>query len=59
MDNSIYDTESFNYYGFDDARRVITTPSMRYHDVSVRWEGGPTRAPSGRSARARSRRMRR
>jgi len=42
MDNSIYDTESFNYYGFDDARRVITTPSMRYHDVSVRWEGGPT-----------------
>ena len=39
MDNSPYDNEVFTYFGFADARRDITTPTVRYHDVSVRWTG--------------------
>jgi iron complex outermembrane receptor protein len=42
MNNSIYDDVSFSYFGFPDARRVLTTPSVRYHDVSARWEGPAT-----------------
>jgi iron complex outermembrane receptor protein len=39
MDNSGFDSVSFDYYGFADARRVLTTPSIRYHNVSARWSG--------------------
>jgi iron complex outermembrane recepter protein len=39
MDNSFVDSPTLTYFGFPDARAVITTPSVRYHDVSARWEG--------------------
>jgi iron complex outermembrane receptor protein len=42
MDNSIYDNATFAYFGFPDAMRTLTTPSIRYHDVSARWQGPST-----------------
>jgi len=42
MDNSIYNDVSISYFGFPDARRIVTTPSVRYHDISARWEGPAT-----------------
>jgi iron complex outermembrane receptor protein len=39
MDNSIYAAVEFDYFGIPDAQRVVTTPSVRYHDLSARWEG--------------------
>lgn len=46
MDNSIFADPVIafppGYFGFDGAHRVVTTPSYRYHDVSVRWEGPAT-----------------
>jgi iron complex outermembrane receptor protein len=37
--NLLFVDSSFNYVGFPDARRTVTTPSVRYHDFSARWEG--------------------
>jgi iron complex outermembrane receptor protein len=42
MDNSVYDNATFSYFGFPDAMRTLTTPSLRYHDVSARWQGPST-----------------
>ena len=39
MDNTPYDDQVFTYFGFANAQRVIATPSVQYHDVSVRWAG--------------------
>ena len=39
MDNSLFIDPTFSYFGFEDAQRVVTTPSVRYHDLSARWEG--------------------
>ena len=39
MDNSPYADPTFTYFAFPDAQRVITTPSVRYHDLTARWEG--------------------
>lgn len=39
MDNSAFADSSFTYFDFPNAQRIVTTPSVRYHDVSVRWEG--------------------
>ncbi|HUF73252.1 MAG TPA: TonB-dependent receptor [Gammaproteobacteria bacterium] len=42
MDNSVFIAPTFTYFGFPDAQRVVTTPSVRYHDLSARWEGAAT-----------------
>lgn len=42
MDNSVFANPTLTYYGFPDAQRVITTPSVRYHDITARWEGPQT-----------------
>ena len=55
MDNSIFDNETFNYFGFPDARRVIQTPSVRYHDFSARWEGPATNTAAGSAPSSRTR----
>lgn len=42
MDNSIFTDPTLAYFGFPDARRTVTTPPVKYHDLSARWEGPAT-----------------
>ena len=42
MDNSVFADPSITYFGLPDAQRIVTTPSIRYHDLSARWEGPAT-----------------
>jgi iron complex outermembrane receptor protein len=41
-DNSIFIDPSLNYFGVPGAQRIVTTGSVRYHDLSARWEGAAT-----------------
>jgi iron complex outermembrane receptor protein len=42
MDNSPFASSTLTYFDFSDARRQVTTPSVKYHDLSARWEGPAT-----------------